>query len=147
MRKPAKNVTLTEIIDAWVMTGHNIKQAARALDVNNSLVRNRLIKAGIHVPNENAKGRPVTEIDSDFVYPVEVIRGMTYDAIREKFKLAEGVKVWVEKDGKAINKVIKAVHKRNIETTNKYGRVECFTYGDILTGYYLSQKGERKRVR
>ena len=144
MRKLAKEVTLSEIIDAWVMAGHNIRQASKALGLNPSTVRRRLTKIGVHSPEESRRGRPEAKMLDDFGYPVEIIQGMTKDAIRERFKLAEGVKVWVEKDGKALNKVIKAVHKHNIETTNKYGRVECFTYADILTGYYLSQKGAKR---
>ena len=135
--------SVQDIFNEWIRLGKNTAQTARALGIGETTVRKKLAAAGLFVPKDkpNPKGSPLVPKSAFDPSTTEI--GMNKDAIREKFKVEEGRKVWVLNDRNRPTLVeIEKVNKHNITTKNKYGRTECFTYGDILTGYY-AKKGKR----
>ncbi len=134
--------TSEEIIECWRKNEQNIYRTAKELNVSASTVRNKLLFAGLYTPGE-AKTKPFGSV---LPKTVENIGGMKPGAIREKFKLEAGAEVWVLNcKNKPVLKRIEKVNKHNIQVKNKYGKAECFTFGDILTGYVAKAGRETEK--
>lgn len=135
--------SLRDIYQAWIEHDKNTAQTARALGIGDTTVRRKLTSSGVFVPRAKAEPKSSSLIPKSTFEPIKADIGMNKDAIREKFKLEEGQKVWVLNDrNRPVLVEIEKVNKHNIATKNKYGRTECFTYGDILTGY-CAKTGKR----
>jgi hypothetical protein len=134
--------TLEEIIACWEENSRNIYRVAKVLGISVSTVRRKLLLSGLYTPKEIGT-KPFGAV---LPRSVETIDAMTPDAIRGKFKLEEGTEVWVlNHKNKPVLKRIEKANKHNIQVKNKYGRTECFTFGDILTGYVAKTGKETEK--
>lgn len=141
MRSNALKYTPEQMAELWERNGRNMYKTAKELDVSITAVRYRLMLAGVHVPKSAAEPKTIIHTET-----TEVIDGMTNQTIKDKFKLEEGCNVWVlDTKGKPILRRIEKINRHNIETKNRFGRVECFTYGDILTGHHEKCRREGKK--
>ena len=134
--------TLEDIVACWKENDKNIYKTAKVLDISAAAVRRKLLFAGLYTPRE-VETKPFGAV---LPRSTESINGMTSDAVRDKFKLEEGAEVWVLNcKNKPVLKRIEKVNKYNIQVKNKYGRTECFTFGDILTGYVAKAGKETEK--
>lgn len=111
------------VLNAWKENDKNTQRTARALGISESTVRVKLREVGAY--------------ENKILMPKKTIRTKaTETQIKEFFKLKPGDTVWVTGTRGPRKIKVEQVHRHLITTKNKYNRIECFTYADVLTGYF-----------
>ena len=137
MRKVSNEV----IAEAYARLDNNMAAVGRELGITPELVKSRLKQMGLYVckrkkPDMVVRGTAETTNAYGMCIPK--------DRIDHFFDLKPGKKVYVPVKGKIVVREITKVNPHNVETKNRYGRIECFTKGDIVVCYNKIKNGEKE---
>lgn len=135
------DVSNEAIAEAYERLDKNMAAVSRELGITTMIIKHRLNEMGLYVCKRKKPGMVIRETaETTGAYGMCIPK----DHIDTFFDLKPGKKIYVPVRGKIVVREITKVNPHNVETKNRYGRVECFTKGDIVVCYNKIKNGEKE---